>query len=589
VIDNCEHLLDGVASVSAALLTEAPGVTLVTTSREPLGVPGEQVWVMPSLAEAAELFIDRAKLGSSAFAPSPAEVELIESVCERLDRIPLALELAAARTRSMTLAEISDALHDRFRLLRSSGRGGVERHQTLQATVQWSYDLLSDEDRCVFDHLSVFPATFDASAAEAICGPLLEMDRWELRDGLDRLVERSLLEARRSGDATRFRLLETLRQFGEQRLDHDAAVALKRAHLAYFTDLAVALTPDFYDVDDPIADQRWDAERDNIVAAMRWALADEDHGACARLAEASDRAIWNGDLEIQEWLLEAAADPDAEVLTVACAASVAGVGGRGDVAASQELARRAVALDPTSSLALQALTSALYLVPGKEGDCADAADAWLEVIPEQSPSRRVVAFGLKAVAVAAVDPSRSDAAMDQLRATVAAGASPRVAGMADNLEAEWALRRGNPARALECSSRALVGVDGHERDMNVRGAFRHRAWAMSLMPDVDPSGAFVDACLRPAETGWWSEVWRTLAEVGRWWTSMDRLEPVALIVGCASAHDIQMMGLDELIAATDDPALAPARERGRRLTRAGLLDEIVAELAPAAQDGRISA
>jgi predicted ATPase/class 3 adenylate cyclase len=590
VMDNCEHLLDGAASVGAALLAEAPEVTLVATSREPLGVSGEQVWVMPSLAEAAELFIDRARLGSSAFDPSPAEIELIASVCERLDGIPLAVELAAARTRSMTVAEIGDALHDRFRLLRSSGRGGVERHQTLQATVQWSYDMLSEEERQLFDHLSVFPATFDAAAAVAICGPLLGLDGWALRDGLDRLLDRSLLESSRSGDTTRFRLLETLRQFGEQGLDHEAALALKRAHLTYFTDVAGELMADFYDTDDPVGDERWDAERDNVVAAMHWALVDEDHHACARLADACDRALWTGDVEIQEWLLDAAADPDAEVVTLAGAASTAGVGGRGDVAESLELARRAVAADPTSELALQAFTSALYLVPGKETDCADAADAWLDRIPKSNPSRRVVALGLKAVSLAAVAPSRSDAAMDQLEATVAAGVSPRVAGMANNLEAEWALRRGNPARALECSSRALVDVRAdHELDMTVRGAFRHRAWAMSLMPDVDPSSALLDACLRPAETGWWSEVWRTLAVIGRWWVTVGRLEPVALIVGCATALDIQMMELDELITATVGTALAPARERGRHMTRTDLLEEVAAELAPATAGGRISA
>ena len=171
IVDNCEHVLQPVLDLVAAIVAACPTVTVLATSREPLGVPGEQVVRIPSLAPVfgEELFILRATAADSTFAPSPAEQEAITAICARVDGIPLAIELAAARIRSLSPVELLERLDDRFRLLRGGGRGGLERHQTLRAAVTWSYQLLPEEDRLLFDRLSVFAGGFDLRAAEAVC------------------------------------------------------------------------------------------------------------------------------------------------------------------------------------------------------------------------------------------------------------------------------------------------------------------------------------------------------------------------------------------------------------------------------------
>ncbi len=339
VLDNCEHVIDGVAALCGDILRDTTGVTVLATSREPVAIPGERVWPMPSLPQATELFVERAREADAGFAPTAEEQGVITRICERLDGIPLAIELAAARTRTMTVAEIRERLDDRFRLLRGSGRGGVERHQTLQATVQWSHDLLDDSDQRLFECLSVFPAGFDATAADAICGPMVGLDDWDLRDALDRLVERSLIAADRDGDTTRYRLLETFRQFGEQRLDPDTATALHRAHLSHFVQVALDAGVGYLERHADLDPDPWLVDRDNIRAAMQWAIADRDDDACEQLAlAATDRVSLDLDFEAEEWFIEASLLPDARPYTVAFAANMVGYGGRGDFAAALEYA-----------------------------------------------------------------------------------------------------------------------------------------------------------------------------------------------------------------------------------------------------------
>ena len=216
VLDNCEHLIDACADLVSAVLRESPTVAVLATSREPLAVAGEKVHVVISLeaeSDARELFVQRARSADDTFdeqADSGAVVEL----CRHLDGIPLAIELAAARVRTMTVAEMLARLDDRFGLLRSRQRQGVSRHQTMHSAVEWSYLLLSLEERTLFERLSVFSGSFDREAAMAVCGttPLSPADVGDL---LATLVDRSMLDrpARRRS-AARYRLLETMRQYG---------------------------------------------------------------------------------------------------------------------------------------------------------------------------------------------------------------------------------------------------------------------------------------------------------------------------------------------------------------------------------------
>ncbi len=274
IVDNCEHVIDAVVDLVRTVVAQCPTVTIIATSREPLGVAGEIVVRIPSLEPTfgIELFTMRATAADSAFEPTPDDLAAIEAICDRLDGIPLAIELAAARTRSLSPTELLERLDDRFRLLRGGGRGGLERHQTLRATVAWSYQLLSAETQLLFDRLSVFSGTFDLAAAEAICAGD-GVDEYDIVDLVADLVDKSMVITARSGNSTRYRLLETLRQYGEERLDDRADTAHRRdLHKAHYTGVARQLGDAWYTARQPEVAVRFDQEWDNLIAAHNWAL-----------------------------------------------------------------------------------------------------------------------------------------------------------------------------------------------------------------------------------------------------------------------------------------------------------------------------
>ena len=170
VLDNCEHLLDASADLILALLEACPALTIVTTSREPIGLSGEVTWRVPSLSlgdEATQLFTDRARRVKPEFAVADEDAATVAEICKRLDGMPLAIELAAARVRALSLTEILDSLHDRFRLLTGGSRRAVRRQQSLEASVDWSHALLTEPERILFRRLSAFMGGFDLDAAQA--------------------------------------------------------------------------------------------------------------------------------------------------------------------------------------------------------------------------------------------------------------------------------------------------------------------------------------------------------------------------------------------------------------------------------------
>ena len=197
IVDNCEHMLDAASHVVAELLRAASGVRILATSRESLGVPGEIVYHVPSLqvadaeSEAVSLFLDRAHAVRPDFTPGADDIDAIVRICRRIDGIPLGVELAAARLRSMDPAQLADRLDDSFRILGS--KSALPRHRTLNTTIEWSHDLLKLESRAVFRRLSVFAGGFDLLAAEAVC-PDEDVEDWEIVDRLDDLVDKSLVE-----------------------------------------------------------------------------------------------------------------------------------------------------------------------------------------------------------------------------------------------------------------------------------------------------------------------------------------------------------------------------------------------------------
>ena len=241
VLDNCEHLLDASAELVVAVLGGAARLTLLATSREAIGVAGEVSWRVPSLSladEAIELFTDRARHARPDFALTDDNAAAVGEICARLDGVPLAIELAAARVRALSLAEILDSLHDRFRLLTGGARTAVRRQQTLRASVDWSHALLTEPERVLLRRLAVFLGGFDLDAAQAVAGGG-DVERYQVLDQLTLLVDKSLVVADDSGGRTRYRLLETVRQYALEKLGESGeADAVRARHRDHYTAMA---------------------------------------------------------------------------------------------------------------------------------------------------------------------------------------------------------------------------------------------------------------------------------------------------------------------------------------------------------------
>lgn len=278
VVDNCEHVIGSAASLIATILSSSSDVTVLASSREGLSIPGERIWQVPSLnlsseagqSEASRLFIERASAVAPQLEWNEQTQPHIDRICELLDGIPLATELAAARTRVLSLEQISDRLEDRFRLLTGGSRSALPRQQTLEATVDWSYQLLTEAERSLFKRLSVFVGGFTLEAAEAVCTDE-EVDVVSVLDLVTGLVDKSMVVAEQ-GEAgvSRYRLLETLRQYGLRRLvDNNEIGAWKSRHLAYFVgqlETRGVLNWNFRD------NLPWYvAEQGNLAAALDWA------------------------------------------------------------------------------------------------------------------------------------------------------------------------------------------------------------------------------------------------------------------------------------------------------------------------------
>ncbi len=291
VLDNCEHLLDEVTVTVSAALSGCNQLHVVATSREPLGLAGERVHRVPSLGAAGDavtLFCERATEADSSFVADGHE-DVLTLICARLDGIPLAIELAAARMRSLSPEELLERLQDRFRLLRGSGRGTLERHQTLRATVSWSYQLLTPDEQVLFDRLSVFSGGFTLHAAENACGSA-PLDEMEVVDLLNQLVDKSMVVAGRHASSTRYRLLETLRQYGEEQLDaRGETSALRDRHQQHFTLLATELGALMRTSREVEAKLAMDAEWDNLRAAHQWALACRNLDGAARIVAETEQ------------------------------------------------------------------------------------------------------------------------------------------------------------------------------------------------------------------------------------------------------------------------------------------------------------
>jgi non-specific serine/threonine protein kinase len=414
VLDNCEHLVAACAELSSALLRACPNLRVLATSREALGASGETTWRIPSLSvpdpknlppldrfkeyDAVRLFTDRAVASGPQFAVTMSNASAVAQVCHRLDGIPLALELAAARVRVLAVEQIATRLDDRFRLLTGGSRTAALRQRTLRATMDWSFDLLSEEERALLRRLSVFAGGWTLEAAEAICSG----NGVEAPDTLDlvmQLVDKSLVITETQGGEARYRLLETVRQYGWERLlEAGEADDVQRRHCEWYLDLAEQADPKLRGNEQEMWLERLATEHDNLRTALAWGRTDAQSAeAWLRLIRAVHyfRIVTEHWTEGRRWLEEALtrgneADP---AILLAILLDAGGLAYRqGDYERAGQLAEQALVLSRTlkdkegviSALTLSGLVvcerDPLHATPLLEQSVAlarDLGDKWM--------------------------------------------------------------------------------------------------------------------------------------------------------------------------------------------------------------------
>ncbi len=350
VMDNCEHLLDDCAKLADATLRNCPRVRILATSREALGIAGELTCRVPSLSlpdpkrdttpeslshyEAVRLFMDRARSHQPHFAITSENAPAVASICHRLDGIPLAIELAAARIQAMSVEQVEHRLDQRFRLLTGGSRTALPRQQTLRSLIDWSYDLLTDAEKALLCRISVFMGGWTLEAAEGVCAGD-GVEEWEVLDLLASLVAKSLVVYDESAAAVsasidgRYRLLETIRQYARDRLmETGAGEAVRGRHLDWFMALAERAQPELFGPEQRVWLDRLEREHDNLRAALTWVAAQE-HGATGLRLGAALWRFWSvrGFLtEGSERLREILSHPRASAPTVERAGALDGAG-----------------------------------------------------------------------------------------------------------------------------------------------------------------------------------------------------------------------------------------------------------------------
>jgi non-specific serine/threonine protein kinase len=392
VLDNCEHLVGACAGLVSRLLAASAGLRVLATSRESLAVAGEAVWQVPTLAvaarapegvlgiEAVRLFADRASLAKPGFEVTEATAPRVAELCRRLEGIPLAIELAAARVRALTVDQILERLGDRFKLLAYGSRGAPTRQQTLRATLDWSYDLLTEAERALFRRLSAFVGGWTLEAAEAVGSGSPDDDVLDL---LIRLVDKSLVAAQGQSSEERFRMLEVVREYASERLrESGEKVEVARRHADVFRAMTRAMSERFVGPEEAGWLARLEAEHDNLRAALGWLL-ENDPERC--LATAVDlQGFWSlhGHFaEGAQWMTAAlgATDPAAPLRIIALRGAGELEWRRGDLAAARALLEESMRMAREAGGARDVGWSAFHLalVIQQQGD-ARGSCAYLE-------------------------------------------------------------------------------------------------------------------------------------------------------------------------------------------------------------------
>ncbi len=294
LLDNCEHVIETAADIGEDLLQRCPRLRLLATSREALRVGGETVWPVPPLAadDAARLFVTRAHAAGAQFEVSDELLVVISEICARLDGMPLAIELAAARTRAIPIEQISSRLNDRFRLLTGGSRTALPRQQTLRAVVDWSYELLFDDEQRVFERLSVFAGGCDLATATAVCADATVVAD-DFEDLIHALVDKSLVVAQRRGDELRFTQLQTLAHYGQEKLaERGEAERIRDAMAAHYARLCAGSAAAYAGEHQRAWLAAIDQEHDNLRTSLEWAVANDDAEIALGIAGGASWTHW---------------------------------------------------------------------------------------------------------------------------------------------------------------------------------------------------------------------------------------------------------------------------------------------------------
>jgi predicted ATPase/class 3 adenylate cyclase/DNA-binding CsgD family transcriptional regulator len=513
VLDNCEHLLDASAALVNALLGAAAGLTFLTTSREPIGVAGEVSWRVPSLSlgdEAIELFTDRARHARPEFIVTDDNAAIVAEICARLDGLPLAIELAAARVRALSLAEILDSLHDRFRLLTGGARTAVRRQQTLRASVDWSHALLTEPERVLFRRLAAFLGGFGLDSAQTVAGGG-GVQRYQVLDQLTLLVDKSLVVADDSRGRTRYRLLETVRQYALEKLGESGeADAVRSRHRDYYTALAALLdAPAGTDYEQRL-DQA-ETEIDNLRAAFGWSRENSEIELALALAS-SLQPLWEARGRGREGLawfdavLTREVAQDAEVAAAVRARALADTAIHyllSGAAESVDRAQQALALarDIDDRAVLARALTACGLTAGYNAEVAGVyfAEA-IELARELHDRRRLsqILTWQASAAIAAGDPIAARVAAEEGR-DVAEAIGDRFnsrhcrmcLGLAQSYQGDLA---GAVAQLGEVAAEAKAGHDG----FHAAASLAHQGTVLALQGETDAARAAADASLESA-------------------------------------------------------------------------------------------
>ncbi|WP_006242024.1 BTAD domain-containing putative transcriptional regulator [Mycolicibacterium tusciae] len=545
VVDNCEHVLDAAARLLDQIVRHCPRVSVLATSREAFGIEGERILQVPPLTveDAAALFADRARAGRPDFDLDHEPLGAVDEICRRLDGLPLAIELAAARMRVMSSLDLARRL-DKLRLLSGGVRGALPRQQSLAATIDWSYRLLAEPEQSLFMLLSVFAGGFDLDAAHGVCGEdgATEDDTLELLTGL---VDKSMVTVRSGTDRTRYGVLETLRAYGRDRLrDNDIDDRCGVRHAVYFTELVERAAAGMHGADERAWVERMLPDYDNLRATFERAMADRDIDLALRLVTSlSELAHLRVGYESAGWAERAIvlAHSDHPLFTAAVGVAARGAWNRGEFSRAQSLAALAQGRVPgrgTGRVAYPA--DVLADVALYEGDAAAALahyDGEVErARRDGDPIRLVWTLFYVAICQAALrTPEDGVSAAEESMAVAEATQNPTAQSMA-RYALGLVLKKSEPDRALTLFDEAAALAASVQNFWWHGIALMEGAATRAVHSDpAIAARALVEVLDHWDRVGDWSQQWLNLRYVTRFLLRVEAAEDAAALHGALLA------------------------------------------------------